>query len=186
MTERADIVKFDTKYDGSNIIRGLAAGIISINGDTTPAQLFSGDIAIVETDFGAIHNYSLRGIFVQVASGVISIPVPNDTPTVLETTLVPSAGLWFFYGAVRAVAPGLGGTTVEARCFINNGAADIGEVTYQSSAGGPLDTIGFSPVGYLVAYAGGETITLSLTQHNAAAASINVEAILTGIRIGHP
>lgn len=181
-------VERDTQFDFSKNVIGLP-GLISINADTTPAQVlagqnvFGGQTAITVTDLGAgLHNLDLHGL---IATNFTPAGVPftvlDDTPTTVLTLNVPHSGKWFFTGNIN-VDGGIAGTTV-LRHFLLNGPSQIGESTQMVSPGGTLTTLSSSIISIVLQLAGGENITLNIHQKSAVA-SLGWNAVINGIRLG--
>lgn len=176
--------------DFSNVtVIGLSGGggIISINGDATPAQLLTAapvpgtSDAIIITDDGiGGHTFNIRGLFATNGTPAgLPVNVPAGVKTPVITLSVPAAGLWFFTANVNAaLVPG----SIVMRTSIDNGGSDIGESFNFGNVGASLNGIGASVISYLLACGGGEIITVSCWQDSAG--PIDMNAFVNGIRIG--
>ena len=122
MTQRADRIATVGKYDGSNIL-GVGSGIISINGDVTPAQILAAGtgISVVAGPLGThtINNTApnVPITFVESVAG-ISPPIPSGppwTPTLCNLTGLV-AGTYLFIGELLwglGLANGQYGTSIQ-------------------------------------------------------------------------
>jgi len=188
MSDQVPVLR-DTLFDFSQNVIGLP-GLISINADITPAQILAGKAipgigqpTILITDLGAgLHEFETRTLFASnFTPAGVPVNVLDDTPTVALSLSVPAAGLWFFTGNIN-VDGGIAGTTV-LRHFLLNGASQIGESTQESVPAGTVTTLSSSVISILLQLIGGETITLNIHQKSAAA-SLNWNAVINGIRLG--
>lgn len=157
------------------------AGITSINGDATPAQILQApDLSLTIVDLGGgTHNIRVRLVFQTQSTGVVAVTIPPGVETTLLTDVVSLPG---FYIITLNVFPatGLTGST-QVRARIYNNAAVICEQITQCQIGVNVDGYAASIVSYLVFYGGGETITSTLLSD--AAGAFDVFATLNILRL---
>jgi hypothetical protein len=166
----------NTKFDFSSN-PGISGLVKSIQGD---------DIGGGNSSMNVVNNAQNYIIGVRANQALNHTPsgspvnVPAGALTALLTLSVPWPGLWIFTGNTNSNS--LVGTTI-ARVVIDiNGGGDIGEDTHESAIGATLSTIGHSVTSYPIVCAGGETITLSMQQDSAG--SLDINAVLNGVRLG--
>lgn len=175
----------NTNFDFSNAnIKGF---IRSINADKTQDQTLEGKIVpgvggsqVIVTDDGVGgHLLEMQVLFQQIF--VAAFTVPDGVETVVATITMGGPGKWFVIGnvdSVLAAFPARANTT----CRIRNNGAAIGECTHNVDSIPGTQTDSHSITSYLVDYAGGETVTLSVTQNSGV--SVDYHAVLTVYRVG--
>jgi hypothetical protein len=181
-------LNFHQKVNFLGPVTGITGGgIVSINADTTPAQVISSpDFSIVVTDFPGtgLHTLGVKAIFQVQSTGLIPVVIPDGVETVLLADIVNlgNPGLYLVFCSIQndGVLPG---ANIKVRARIYDGAAVIGEDIRTLTDGPNVQGYGASVFSYLVFMGGGETIQTRVLA-DTGGGTFQVFATMNLIRLG--
>ncbi len=190
MTEAADRLKGDAAYDFSKVkITGI--GIQTINGDATQNQFITGDIAIHVTDDGiGGHALAYKAVifgFSQFGTPAL-VPVLNDVETIIGQGSVGIDGWYLVTAVVDNGAVALPGTLLtEVRIRAGTGVITdsiIANITQETTSAGAIDEWATNVFSYALPLNVATVCSVTVTQHNGAAATVNVGCRCSFVYLG--